>query len=108
MDNESPDPFGLRALITSRMTMAAFARSVDVTPQTLNNWVIRGLPSGKIWDAADTLGMSSDEMRPYTSEGRKPVSDFDAEIRRFRNLFRRLDARRKRQVLASLEQLADE
>jgi hypothetical protein len=107
--DETPDPYGLRTLLASkRIKHSAFARAMGSTPQTLNNWFERGLPGNKVYTASDVLGMSADELRPYTAPGRQPATDIDAEVRRFSALFRRQDAKRQAEILARLRDMARE
>ncbi len=95
------DPHGLRELIERKgLTLAQFARALGATSQGVNNWIARGLPGSKVFLAADILGMSVDDLRPYVSEGRKSDSEIDAEIRRFKALYPQLDPARKAKFLA--------
>lgn len=93
-----------KALIQARgYRLATFARAMSITPQALNNWLERGIPGARIFDAADALGVSADELRPFTSEGRKPETATDAEIRRFKLMFDRLSEDEKSRLLADLQ-----
>ena len=103
MKEAGQDPFGLKSLILSRgLTLASFARACGASPQAVNNWIERGVPSKKVFDAADALDMPADQLRAYTSEGRRPHTDAEAEIRRFVALFTKMDSDLQDSVLSRL------
>lgn len=100
------DPYGIRALIASRMKLAEFARAMRSTPQTVNHWIARGLPGARLFAAADVLGMTVDDLRAFTAEGRRPPADIESDIRAFSRTFSQLTADQQADVIARLERLS--
>ena len=99
-----PTQSGFKALILSKgYSLAAFARVMNIAPQALNNWIARGIPGARVFDAADALEVGVEDLRPFTSEGRKPLTADEAEIRRFQMMFRTMPEAEKRRVLAKLK-----
>ena len=92
-----------KALILGKgYTLAAFARVLNVTPQNLNNWIDRGVPGSRVFDVADALEVGAEDIRPFTSDGRKPLTANEAELRRFAAIFRSLPVDEQKKYLLKL------
>lgn len=89
---EAKDTFGVRALIFSKgMTLTEFAGLVGSTPQGINHWIRRGIPGHSLYTAGDVLGMTSDELRPYSAESKRAKPDVEKALRAFLVQYRQLD-----------------
>jgi transcriptional regulator with XRE-family HTH domain len=104
------DPFGVRALILSKgMTQAEFARRIGrCSKMALNNWILRGIPGHRLFDAADILGMQADDLRPYTPAGNKPSQEADEAARAFAAVIKKEPRERQVIMLEKLKRLLEQ
>jgi transcriptional regulator with XRE-family HTH domain len=97
----------LKDLIRQRgLSLAAFARVLNISNQALQNWCDRGIPGARVFDVADALNVPCDTLRSMTSEGRKPEAATEAELRRFKGIFRQLDKSEQQRFLQELRDLS--
>jgi len=95
------DPIGVRALILSKgLRLSQFGGLMGSSKTSVNNWILRGLPGNRVFAACDVLGMSPEEIRPFTAEGSKPPPDVEAEINAFSRLFASLTPAQQHAALA--------
>ena len=89
---EPKDTLGVRALILAKaMTLSEFASLMGSTPQTINHWIERGIPGHSLYLAGDVLGMTAEELRPFSAESRRPPPDVEKALRAFLAQYRKLD-----------------
>jgi hypothetical protein len=99
------DPLGVKALITSKMTLAEFGRSMGSTGQTVNHWIARGIPGSRVFRAADVLEMKPEDMRRYTAEALKPPADVEREYKAFSATFRQLEPEQQATIIQRLQRI---
>lgn len=101
--NTPADPLKVRALILSKgLSLAQFGRLMNSSKMSVNNWILRGLPGNKVYAACDILGMSPDEIRPFTHEGSKPPPDVQAEVNAFARRYSAMTPQQQHSAIAQI------
>lgn len=85
---------------------AAFARSLGMTSQTLNNWLVRGIPGSRLFDVADLLGVPAEDIRHLVADAKKKALSPEQEIAHFRLIFGQLQPEQQLEVLHALRRIA--
>lgn len=101
--NTPADPLKVRELILSKgFSLSQFGRLMRSSKVSVNNWIIRGIPGARVYAACDILGMSPEEIRPFTHEGSKPPPDLQAEVDAFSRHYAAMTPQQQHAAMAQI------
>lgn len=93
-------------LHTKNVSAADLATLLNEKRQVVQNWCARGLPPARIFQVAEALKVSTDDLRPYVNGERlDPQALLDMEIDAFIERMRELPLAQRRYALERLDKL---